>query len=71
MGQDEGDFRFLASQDSQEVMEVSECIASYGILCYLTVSNSIARYCVVGFGAQAVSRKMPIYLIYLSYHTLL
>ena len=30
------------------------CIAlfvSYGILCYLMVSNSIARYCVVGFDA--------------------
>ena len=30
---------------------------------YLMVSNSIARYYVVGFGARAVSRKTPIYFI--------
>ena len=40
------------------------CIALYRMVSY--VSNSIARYCVVGFGARAVSRKMPIlhFIIY-------
>merc|ERR1712080_211894 len=44
-------------------------IVTFGIFYYLI--NGIAwycivLYCVVGFGARAVSRKTPIYFIYLS-----
>merc|ERR1712018_761919 len=44
------------------------CIVSYGILCYfiyLIPLHSIVRYCIVGFCARAVSRKVPIYFIYI------
>ena len=39
-----------------------DCIVSYDILCYLysIELNDIACYCVVGFGAWAMSRKTPI-----------
>ena len=39
------------------------CIVSYVILWYPIPLHSIARYCVVGFGVRAVSRKTPIYFI--------
>ena len=39
------------------------CILLHCIAWYLMVSNSIARYCILGFGMQAVSRKTPIYFI--------
>ena len=38
-------------------------IALYRMVSYIVVSNSVTRYCVFGFGAQAVSRKTPIYFI--------
>ena len=37
----------------------------HGIVLYLTALHGIAWYCIVGFGAQAVSRKTPIYFIVL------
>ena len=35
----------------------------HGIVLYLTVLHGIAWYCIVGFGARAVSRKTAIYFI--------
>ena len=41
-----------------------DCMVSYVVLWYPTPLHGIACYCVVGFDAQAVFRKRPIYLIY-------
>ena len=38
-------------------------MVSYVILLYPVPLHSIVRYCVVGFGARAVSRKTPKYFI--------
>ena len=39
------------------------CTVSYGILCYPTPLHGIACCCVVGFGAQTVSRKTAMCLM--------
>ena len=43
-------------------------MVSYVILCYPIPLHGIACYCVVGFGARAVSCKTPTYLFHLFFY---
>ena len=47
------------------------CIVLYGIAWYCIISYGIAWYCIVGFGTRAVSRKTPIYFMYIVYYCIL